>query len=43
MSTTDKAQAYALLIDGQEVQSSATRVVHDPATGDPIAEVSTRE
>src|SRR5688572_29737243 len=40
MSITDKAQAHALLIDGQEVQTSATRVVHDPATGEPIAEVA---
>jgi acyl-CoA reductase-like NAD-dependent aldehyde dehydrogenase len=40
MSIPDKAQAHALLIDGQEVQTSATRVVHDPATGEPIAEVA---
>ena len=40
MSITDNAQAHALLIDGQEVQSSATRTVIDPATGEPIAEVA---
>src|SRR5688572_12003444 len=40
MSITDKAQAHALLIDGQEVQTSATRTVLDPATGEPLAEVA---
>jgi betaine-aldehyde dehydrogenase len=40
MSIADKAQAYALLIDGRDVPASATRVVHDPATGEPIAEVA---
>src|SRR5262245_41666968 len=40
MSIADKAQAHALLIDGQDVPSSATRTVHDPATGEPIAEVA---
>jgi betaine-aldehyde dehydrogenase len=40
MSIADKAQAHALLIDGQEVPSTATRTVYDPATGEPIAEVA---
>jgi succinate-semialdehyde dehydrogenase / glutarate-semialdehyde dehydrogenase len=40
MSIADKAQAHALLIDGQDVPTSATRTVHDPATGEPIAEVA---
>jgi betaine-aldehyde dehydrogenase len=40
MSIADKAQAHALLIDGQDVPSAATRSVHDPATGEPIAEVA---
>ncbi len=40
MSIADNAQAHALLIDGQDVPSSATRTVHDPATGEPIAEVA---
>jgi betaine-aldehyde dehydrogenase len=40
MSIADKAQAHALLIDGQEVPSAATRTVNDPATGEPFAEVA---
>ena len=32
MSIADKAQAHALLIDGQDVPSAATRTVFDPAT-----------
>ena len=40
MSIADNAQAHALLIDGQDVPSAATRTVHDPATGEPIAEVA---
>jgi acyl-CoA reductase-like NAD-dependent aldehyde dehydrogenase len=40
MSIADKAQAHALLLDGQEVRASATRAVHDPATGGPIADVA---
>jgi betaine-aldehyde dehydrogenase len=40
MSIADKAQAHALLIDGQDVPTAATRTVHDPATGEPIAEVA---
>jgi betaine-aldehyde dehydrogenase len=40
MSIADKAQAHALLIDGQDVPSATTRTVYDPATGEPIAEVA---
>jgi betaine-aldehyde dehydrogenase len=40
MSIADKAQAHALLIDGQDVPSASTRTVYDPATGEPIAEVA---
>src|SRR5215208_4799512 len=40
MSIADKAQAHALLIDGQDVPSAATRTVYDPATGEPLAEVA---
>jgi betaine-aldehyde dehydrogenase len=40
LSIADKAQAHALLIDGQDVPTTATRVVRDPATGEPIAEVA---
>jgi acyl-CoA reductase-like NAD-dependent aldehyde dehydrogenase len=40
MSIADQAQAHALLIDGQDVPSAATRTVHDPATGEAIAEVA---
>jgi betaine-aldehyde dehydrogenase len=40
MSIADKAQVHALLIDGQDVPTSATRAVHDPATGEPIAEIA---
>jgi betaine-aldehyde dehydrogenase len=36
----ENAQAQALLIDGQDVQTAATRTVHDPATGEPLAEVA---
>ena len=39
MSIADNAQAHALLIDGQDARTAATRTVRDPATGDPIAEV----
>jgi betaine-aldehyde dehydrogenase len=40
MSIADKGQSYALLIDGQDVRTAATRTVNDPATGEPIAEVA---
>jgi betaine-aldehyde dehydrogenase len=40
MSIADNAQAHALLIDGQDVESTATRTVYDPATGEPLAEVA---
>ena len=40
MSIADNAQAHALLIDGQDAPTSATRTVHDPATGEPLAEVA---
>ena len=40
MSIADKAHAPALLIDGEDVATTATRTVHDPATGEPIAEVA---
>jgi betaine-aldehyde dehydrogenase len=40
MSIADRAQAHALLIDGQDVPSAATRTVGDPATGEPLAEVA---
>jgi betaine-aldehyde dehydrogenase len=40
MSIADKAHAHALLIDGQDVPTAATRIVHDPASGEPIAEVA---
>jgi betaine-aldehyde dehydrogenase len=40
MSITDKALAHALLIDGEDVLTSATRTVRDPSTGEPIAEVA---
>jgi acyl-CoA reductase-like NAD-dependent aldehyde dehydrogenase len=40
MSIADNAHAHALLIDGQDATTAATRTVHDPATGEPIAEVA---
>ena len=40
MSIADKAQVHALLIDGLDVPSSATRTVYDPSTGEPLAEVA---
>ena len=40
LSIADEAQAHALLIDGQDAPTSATRTVHDPATAEPIADVA---
>ena len=40
MSTTEEAYRYALLVDGENVVTGATRTVHDPATGEPLAEVA---
>jgi betaine-aldehyde dehydrogenase len=40
LSIADKAQALALLIDGEDVPTSETRTVRDPATGEPLAEVA---
>jgi betaine-aldehyde dehydrogenase len=40
MSIADNVHASALLIDGQDVRTTATREVHDPATGETIAEVA---
>jgi betaine-aldehyde dehydrogenase len=40
ISTTDKALAHALLVDGQDATTATTRTVHDPATGEPIAEAA---
>jgi betaine-aldehyde dehydrogenase len=39
MAYTDTA-TRALLIDGEDVATATTRTVHDPATGEPIAEVA---
>jgi len=36
----ENAQAHALLIDGQDVQTAATRTIYEPATGEPLAEVA---
>ena len=38
MATT--AARHALLVDGEEVETGAWRTVHDPATGEPLAEVA---
>jgi betaine-aldehyde dehydrogenase len=38
MAITDTT--HKLLIDGEDVDAAATRTVHDPATGEPIAEVA---
>ena len=40
MAITDNAQAHALLIDGEDVLTPATRTVRDPSTGEAIAEVA---
>jgi betaine-aldehyde dehydrogenase len=40
MSIADNAHAPALLIDGQDAPTAATRIVLDPATGEPLAEVA---
>ena len=36
----DDAQAHALVVDGQDAPTANTRTVHDPATGEPLAEVA---
>jgi betaine-aldehyde dehydrogenase len=33
-------ERHGLLIDGEDVLSAATRTIHDPSTGEPIAEVA---
>jgi betaine-aldehyde dehydrogenase len=38
--TTEEAYRYALLVDGEDIVTAATRTVHDPATGEPLAEVA---
>jgi betaine-aldehyde dehydrogenase len=40
MAIADKTKTYAMLIDGQDVAAERTRTVHDPSTGEPIAEVA---
>jgi betaine-aldehyde dehydrogenase len=35
-----ETQSYSMLIDGQDVAAERTRTVHDPSTGEPIAEVA---
>lgn len=40
MAIADNIQSYDMLIDGQNVAAERTRTVHDPSTGEPIAEVA---
>src|SRR3954468_8705286 len=40
MAIADKTQNFDMLIDGQDVAAARTRTVHDPSTGEPIAEVA---
>jgi betaine-aldehyde dehydrogenase len=40
MAIADKSQTYAMLIGGEEITAARTRIVHDPSTGEPIAEVA---
>jgi betaine-aldehyde dehydrogenase len=40
MSIADNVQHYDMLIDGEDVPAATTRTIHDPSTGDPIAEVA---
>jgi betaine-aldehyde dehydrogenase len=40
MAIADKTHTYAMLIDGQDVAADRTRTVHDPSTGEPLAEVA---
>jgi betaine-aldehyde dehydrogenase len=40
LAVTDEIQTHGLLIGGEEVSTAATRTVHDPATGAPLAEVA---
>jgi betaine-aldehyde dehydrogenase len=40
MAIADNTETYAMLIGGEDVAAASTRTVHDPSTGEPIAEVA---
>jgi betaine-aldehyde dehydrogenase len=40
MAIADNAQTFAMLIDGRDIAAERTRTVHDPSTGEPIADVA---
>src|SRR4051794_41914715 len=40
MAIVDDIRSFAMLIDGHDVESGRTRTVHDPSTGEPLAEVA---
>jgi betaine-aldehyde dehydrogenase len=40
MAIADNITSYDMLIDGHDVAAERTRTVHDPSTGEPIAEVA---
>ncbi|MEA2291495.1 MAG: aldehyde dehydrogenase, partial [Solirubrobacteraceae bacterium] len=40
MSIADDVRHYDMLIDGEGIAAAATRTIHDPSTGEPIAEVA---
>jgi betaine-aldehyde dehydrogenase len=40
MAIADNTETYDMIIGGQEIAADRTRTVHDPSTGEPIAEVA---
>jgi betaine-aldehyde dehydrogenase len=40
MAIVDNTRSFAMLIDGHDVDAERTRTVHDPSTGEPLAEVA---
>jgi betaine-aldehyde dehydrogenase len=40
MAITDNAQVLGMLVGGERVHAERTRTIHDPSTGEPIAEVA---
>jgi betaine-aldehyde dehydrogenase len=40
MAIVDNTRSFAMLIDGHDVEAERTRTVHDPSTGEPLAEVA---
>jgi betaine-aldehyde dehydrogenase len=40
MAIVDNIRSYAMLIDGHDVDAERTHTVHDPSTGEPLAQVA---